>query len=100
MGDIRTQNFQYPSKPLSFKSKIAEQNGISYVHSRFYSRNLFLRDNTLLSYNLPPENENLKKPLLDGYPKEPEFQNSDSAGHQVGPNDSGSQNFSLLVFKG
>jgi hypothetical protein len=31
-----------------------------------------------------------------GYPKEPEFENSEYAGHQVGPNEAGNQNFSSL----
>jgi hypothetical protein len=42
---------------------------------------------------LGPKQQNLKKPLLGGYPKEPEFQNYEV--HQVGPKDYGSQNFSL-----
>jgi hypothetical protein len=38
----------------------------------------------------------LQKPLFGGYPEEPEFQNSEYAGHQVGSKDSESQNFSSL----
>jgi hypothetical protein len=34
---------------------------------------------------LRPKQQNLKKPLLGFYPKEPEFQNSEFAGNQVGP---------------
>ena len=41
--------------------------------------------------------KNLEKPLLGGYPKDTEFQNSEYAGHQVGPNEAGSQNFSSLA---
>jgi hypothetical protein len=37
-----------------------------------------------------------QNPLQEGDPYEPELQNSEYAGHQVGPKDSGSQNFSSL----
>jgi hypothetical protein len=49
---------------------------------------------------LGPKQQNLEKPLLGGYLKEPEFQNSEYEVHQVGLKDSGSQNFRTLVFKG
>jgi hypothetical protein len=41
----------------------------------------------------------LQKPLLGGYLKELEFQNSEYKVHQFGPKDSESQNFSLLALK-
>jgi hypothetical protein len=41
----------------------------------------------------------LQKPLLGGYLKEPEFQNSEYEVHQVGPKDFESQNFSFLALK-
>jgi hypothetical protein len=41
----------------------------------------------------------LHKLLLGGYLWEPEFQNSEYEVHQVGPKDSGSQNFSFLALK-
>jgi hypothetical protein len=31
--------------------------------------------------SLGPKQQNLEKPLLGGYPEEPEFQNSEYAGH-------------------
>jgi hypothetical protein len=43
--------------------------------------------------------QNLKKPLLGGYPQEPEFQNSECEMHQVGSKDSRNQNFRTLAFK-
>jgi hypothetical protein len=43
---------------------------------------------------------NLKKPLIGGYPLEPEFQNSEYKVHQVGPKVFKSQNFSFLAIKG
>jgi hypothetical protein len=39
----------------------------------------------------------LQKPLLGGYLKELEFQNSEYEVHQVVPKDSGNQNFSFLA---
>jgi hypothetical protein len=48
--------------------------------------------------SLEPKQKNLEKPLWGGYPYEPEFQNSEYAGHQVGANEAGSQNFSCLGF--
>jgi hypothetical protein len=42
-------------------------------------------------------NSKTAKTLLGGYLKELEFQNSEYEVHQVGPKDSGSQNFSLLA---
>jgi hypothetical protein len=39
----------------------------------------------------------MQKPPLGGYLKELEFQNSEYKVHQVGPKDSGSQNFSFLA---
>jgi hypothetical protein len=47
------------------------------------------------TWSLGPKLHNLKKPLLGGYP-EPEFLNSENAGHQVGPNEARNQNFSFL----
>jgi hypothetical protein len=41
----------------------------------------------------------LQKPLLGGYLKEPEFQNSEYEVHQVGSKDCGSQSFSFLALK-
>jgi hypothetical protein len=41
----------------------------------------------------------LQKPLLGGYLKELEFQNSEYKVHQVGLKDSESRNFSLLALK-
>jgi hypothetical protein len=41
----------------------------------------------------------LQKPLLGGYLKELEFQNSVYEVHQVGSKDSGSQNFSFLALQ-
>jgi hypothetical protein len=39
-----------------------------------------------------------QKTFILGYPKNPEFQNSDEYEvHQVGPKDAGSKNFSFLV---
>jgi hypothetical protein len=47
-----------------------------------------------------PKKHNLKKSLLGGYPKEPEFQNSEYEVHQVGPKDCGRQKFSFPAFIG
>jgi hypothetical protein len=41
----------------------------------------------------------LQKLFQGGYPKEPEYQNFEYKGHQVGPNDSGNQNISNLALK-
>jgi hypothetical protein len=49
-----------------------------------------------VTWSLGPKLHNLKKPLLGGYPWESEFINSEYAGHQVGPNETGNQNFSSL----
>jgi hypothetical protein len=38
--------------------------------------------------------------LYGRYPKDLKFHNSEYAGHQVGPKDFGSRNFSILAFKG
>jgi hypothetical protein len=48
----------------------------------------------MVKRSLDSKQQNLKKPLLVGYPKEPDLQNSEYAGLQVGPNDAGSQSFS------
>jgi hypothetical protein len=61
--------------------------------------------NTIKSFSghenrsLGPKQQNLKKPLLGGYPKEPVSQNSEYEVHQVGPKDSGNQNFIFLASK-
>jgi hypothetical protein len=44
-------------------------------------------------------NSKTAKPLLGGYHKELEFQNSEYEVHQVGPKDFESQNFSFLALK-
>jgi hypothetical protein len=49
--------------------------------------------------SLGPEQQNLKKSLLGGYPKEPVFQNSEYEVHLVGLIDLGSQNFNFLASK-
>jgi hypothetical protein len=38
--------------------------------------------------------------LYERYPKDSKFQNYDYKGHQIGPKDVGSQNFSFLTFQG
>jgi hypothetical protein len=46
-----------------------------------------------------PYGLNSKTAKTSLYLKEPEFQNSEYEVHQVGPKDSGSQNFSFLALK-
>jgi hypothetical protein len=60
-------------------------------HPRINLTTLFLTKIYLLT--LRPKKQNLKKPVLGGYPKEHVFQNSEYEVHQVGPKDSGDPNF-------
>jgi hypothetical protein len=65
--------------------------------AKFYSTKLHIL-NTIKPFP-GYENHSLtksQKPLQEGSPKEPELQNSEYVGHQVGLKDSGSQNFSSL----
>jgi hypothetical protein len=69
-------------------------------HPRINLATLFLTKSYLLNTIKPfsdHENRSLtksQKPLQGGYPYEPELKNSEYAEHQVGLNDTGSQNFS------
>jgi hypothetical protein len=93
-----------PYFPYNLKVKLRLEGLFKKFHPRINLTTLFLTKSYLLNtINSFPGHENhsltkSQKPLQGGYPKEPELENSEYAGHQVGLKDFGSQNFSSLAF--
>jgi hypothetical protein len=91
-----------PYFPYNFKMKLRLEVLFKKFHPRINLTTLFVTKLYLLNTIEPflgHENRSLtksQKPLQGEYPKEPEFQKSEYAEHQVGPKDSGSQNFNSL----
>jgi hypothetical protein len=91
-----------PYFPYNPKAKLR----LEVLFKKFYPRinltTFFLTKSYLLNTIKPfsgHENRSLtkfQKPSQGGYPKELELRNSEYAGHQVGSNEAGSQNFSSL----